>query len=82
MDNTSTYSSRASPVLSYARDTLGSGTEPFVVHISGSEARIIGLFAALGFGVVWSVTVFDEVEMQIVGLGGMSWPVGRVREIP
>ena len=69
-------------LLSYARDTLGSRTKPFVVHIGGSEAQIIGLFAALGFGVVRSVTVFDKVEMSIVGLGGMSWPVGQVREIP
>ena len=53
-----------------------------MVHIGRSDARIIGLFAAPGFGVFRSVAVFDEVEMQIVGLGGMSWPVGRVREYP
>ena len=61
-------------LVSYARDTLRSRTEPFVVNIGRSNARVIAL---LGFGIVLSVVVFDEVEMRIVGLGDMSWPVGR-----
>jgi len=69
-------------LLSYARDTLGVRTESFVVRIGASNARSIALFAALGFSVVRTVAVFDEVEMRVVDTGSMSWPGGRLREYP
>ena len=61
---------------------LGVQTESFVVGIGTSDSRSITSFTALGFGVFWTVTVFNKVEMWIVRLGGMSWPAGRVREYP
>ena len=67
-------------LLSYARDTLGIRTESFVARIGLRDARSIALVTALGFGLFRTVTVFVEVEMRVVGLGGTNWPVGRVRE--
>ncbi|KAN0136477.1 acyl-CoA N-acyltransferase [Lactarius tabidus] len=69
-------------LLSYARDTLSVRTESFVARIGASNARSIALFGALGFNVVRTVAVFDEVEMRIVDPGDMRWPVGQVREYP
>ena len=69
-------------LLSYARDTLGVRTTSFVARIGASNARSIALFAALGFGVVRTVAVFDEVEMRVVDPGDMNWPRGQVREYP
>ncbi|KAH8982445.1 acyl-CoA N-acyltransferase [Lactarius hatsudake] len=69
-------------LLSYARDTLGIRTESFVARIGASNARSIALFTALGFGIVRTVVVFDEIEMRVVGPGNMSWPGGREREYP
>ena len=69
-------------LLSYARDRLGVRTETFVARIGTSNARSIALFAALGFSVVRTVAVFDEVEMRIVDLGEVSWQVGQAREYP
>ncbi|KAI9437203.1 acyl-CoA N-acyltransferase [Lactarius indigo] len=67
-------------LLSYARDTLSIRTESFVARIGASNARSIALFTALGFSIVRVVAVFDEVEMRVVGPGGINWPGGRVRE--
>jgi L-amino acid N-acyltransferase YncA len=53
-----------------------------VARIGAGNARSIALFGALGFSVVRTVTVFDEVEMRIVDPGNMSWPVGQAREYP
>ncbi|KAI9432558.1 acyl-CoA N-acyltransferase [Lactarius psammicola] len=69
-------------LLSYARDLLGIRTESFVARIGANNARSIALFAALGFDVVRTVAVFDDVEMRVVDQGDMNWPGGRVREYP
>src|SRR6266702_4074736 len=69
-------------LLSHARDTLSVRTESFVARIGASNARSIALFTALGFSVVRTVAVFDEVEMRVVDPGDMSLPGGQVREYP
>jgi hypothetical protein len=40
--------------------------ESFVGQVGVSNARSLVLCAALCFGVIWAVAVFDEVEMRIV----------------
>ena len=67
-------------LLSYACDTLSVRPESFVARIGAGNARSIALFTALGFSIVRTVAVFDEVEMRIVDTGNMSWPGGRVLE--
>ncbi len=69
-------------LLSYARDTLGVQTESFVARIGTNNARSIALFIALGFGIVRTVAVFDEVEMRVVDSGVINWSAGRVRDYP
>ena len=59
--------------MSHARERLDVRTETFVARIGMSNACSIALFAALGFIVVRTVAVFDEVAMQIVDSGEMSW---------
>ena len=59
-------------LLSYGLNRLGVRTETFVARIGTSNARSIALFAALGFSVVHTVAVFDEVEMRIVDSEEMS----------
>ena len=54
------------------RDRLDLRTETFVARIGMSNACSIALFAALGFIVVRTIAVFDEVAMQIVDSGEIS----------
>ncbi|KAI0293091.1 acyl-CoA N-acyltransferase [Russula brevipes] len=68
-------------LLSYACNKLGVGKRSFVARIGAANARSIALFAGLGFKVVRTVTVFDEVEMRVVDTDvPQSWPAGQVRE--
>ena len=53
-----------------------------MARIGASNARSIALFVSLGFSVVRTVAVFDEVEMRAVDADVMNWPGGRVREYP
>ncbi|KAI0271294.1 GNAT domain-containing protein [Gloeopeniophorella convolvens] len=66
-------------LLRYACDKLGVRREHFVARIGASNARSIALFTSLGFGIARTVTVFDEVEMRVVG-SDTTWPSGEVRE--
>jgi L-amino acid N-acyltransferase YncA len=72
--------------LSYACDKLGVKEESFVARIGAANARSIALFGRLGFKVVRTVSVFDEVEMRVVVdaavAAARSWPAGQVREYP
>jgi L-amino acid N-acyltransferase YncA len=55
--------------------------ESFVARIGADNARSIALFASLGFKVVRTVPVFDEVEMRVVDADvAQGWPAGQVRE--
>ncbi|KAI9508288.1 acyl-CoA N-acyltransferase [Russula earlei] len=68
-------------LLSYACDKLGVGKESFVARIGAANARSIALFASLGFGVVRTISVFDEVEMRVMDTDvAQNWPAGQVRE--
>jgi L-amino acid N-acyltransferase YncA len=66
-------------LLCYACDKLGVRKESFVARIGAANTRSLALFASLGFSVVRTVAIFDEVEMRVVDLG-VSWPAGQVRE--
>ena len=68
-------------LLSYACDKLSVRKESFVARIGAANARSIALFASLGFEIVRTVPVFDEVEMRVVDADvARSWPAGQVRE--
>ena len=67
-------------LLSYACDKLGVGKASFVARIGSSNVRSIALFASLGFEVVRTVSVFDQVEMRVADCVAQSWPAGHVRE--
>jgi L-amino acid N-acyltransferase YncA len=67
-------------LLSYACEKLGVRKESFVARIGSANVRSIALFASLGFEVVRTVSVFDEVEMRVTDCDAQSWPAGRVRE--
>jgi len=67
-------------LLSYAYDKLGVGKHTFVARIGSANVRSIALFASLGFEVVRTVAVFDQVEMRVAGCVAQSWPAGHVRE--
>jgi RimJ/RimL family protein N-acetyltransferase len=68
-------------LLSYACDKLGIRKESFVARIGSSNLRSIALFASLGFEVVRTVSVFEQVEMRVVEcVVAQSWPAGHVRE--
>src|SRR5579863_7864469 len=65
-------------LLSYACGKLGVRKESFVARIGAANARSIALFTGLGFGVVRTVSVFDEVEMRVVDADvARSWPSGQ-----
>ena len=67
-------------LLSYACDKLGVRKESFVARIGSANVRSIALFASLGFEVVRTVSVFDQVEMRVTDCDAQSWPAGHVRE--
>ena len=66
-------------LLCYACNKLGVGKESFVARIGAANKRSLALFASLGFGIVRTVAIFDEVEMRVVD-AGVSWSPGQVRE--
>jgi L-amino acid N-acyltransferase YncA len=66
-------------LLCYACDKLGVRRESFVARIGTANTHSIALFVSLGFGIVRTVAVFDQVEMRVVD-AGVSWSTGRVRE--
>jgi L-amino acid N-acyltransferase YncA len=66
-------------LLCYASDKLGVRKESFVARIGAANSRSLALFKSLGFGIIRTVAVFDEVEMRVVD-AGVSWPAGQVRE--
>lgn len=68
-------------LLSYACDKLGIKKESFVARIGSANMRSIALFASLGFEVVRTVSVFEQVEMRVAEcVVAQSWPAGHVRE--
>ncbi|KAH9997951.1 acyl-CoA N-acyltransferase [Russula vinacea] len=69
-------------LLSYACDKLGVRKESFVARIGSANTRSIALFASLGFEVVRTVSVFDQVEMRVADCVTQSWAPGLVREYP
>ena len=69
-------------LLSYACDKLGVLKESFVARIGSANTRSIALFASLGFEVVQTVSVFDQVEMRVADCVTQSWELGLVREYP
>jgi L-amino acid N-acyltransferase YncA len=71
-------------LLSYARDKLGVGKGSFVARIGAANARSIALFSSLGFKVVRTISVFDEVEMRVLDTDDVAqnWPAGEVRGYP
>ncbi|KAF8478081.1 acyl-CoA N-acyltransferase [Russula ochroleuca] len=69
-------------LLSYACDKLGVRKESFVARIGSANTRSIALFTSLGFEVVRTVSVFDQVEMRVADSDAESWPSGLVREYP
>jgi len=71
-------------LLSYACDKLGVGKGSFVARIGAANARSIALFSSLGFKVVRSISVFDEVEMRVLDTDDVAqnWPAGEVRGYP
>ena len=48
--------------------------------IGSANVRSVVLFASLGFEVVQTVSVFDQVEMQVAECVTQSWLAGHVRE--
>lgn len=67
-------------LLSYACDKLGIRKESFVARIGSANMRSIALFTSLGFEVVRTVAVFEQVEMRVAECVAQSWPAGHVRE--
>ncbi|KAF8501049.1 acyl-CoA N-acyltransferase [Russula emetica] len=67
-------------LLSYACDKLGIRKESFVARIGSANMRSIALFASLGFEVVRTVSVFEQVEMRVAECVTQSWPAGHVRD--
>ena len=67
-------------LLSYACDKLGIRKESFVARIGSANKRSIALFASLGFEVVRTVSVFEQVEMRVAECVAQRWPAGPVRE--
>jgi len=68
-------------LLSYACDKLGIRKESFVARIGSANMRSIALFTSLGFEVVRTVSVFEQVEMRVAERPvAQSWPAGHVRE--
>ncbi|KAI0283915.1 acyl-CoA N-acyltransferase [Russula aff. rugulosa BPL654] len=67
-------------LLSYACDKLGIKKESFVARIGSANMRSIALFTSLGFEVVRTVSVFEQVEMRVAECVTQSWPAGHVRE--
>jgi len=71
-------------LLSYACDKLDVGKGSFVARIGAANTRSIALFSNLGFKVVRTISVFDEVEMRVLDTDNIAqnWPAGVVREYP
>jgi RimJ/RimL family protein N-acetyltransferase len=68
-------------LLAYACDKLGIRKESFVARIGSANMRSIALFASLGFEVVRTVSVFEQVEMQVADcVVAQNWLAGYVRE--
>jgi L-amino acid N-acyltransferase YncA len=66
-------------LLGYACDKLGVPKESFVARIGTTNTHSVALFVSLGFDIVRTVAVFDQVEMRVVD-AGMTWSTGQVRE--
>jgi hypothetical protein len=53
-----------------------------MARIGSANVRSIALFASLGFEVVRTVSVFEQVEMRVVTecVVAQSWPAGHAQE--
>jgi hypothetical protein len=66
-------------LLCYACDKLGARKESLVALVGATDSHSLALFTSLGFGIVHTIAVFDQVEMRAVD-ASLSWPAGHVRE--